>query len=78
MKKLISIICALCLLSGYPTDCVYEVMEVFADPEYSMMQKEIAISVVTEQLEDLYYCLRNGENPYDKHHSCNPYYGEDE
>ena len=66
MKKLISIICALCLLSGYPTESVFEVIEVFADSEYSVQEKEIAISVVTKQLEDLYECLVNGENPYDK------------
>lgn len=78
MKKLISIICALCLLAGYPTDCASEVIEVFADPEYSMVEKEIANSVVTEQLENMYDCLWHGENPYGKHHSCNPYYGSAE
>ena len=77
MKKLISIICALCLLSGYPTECVPKVIEIFADPEYSVQEKEIAISVVTEQLEGLYECLVNGENPYAKHHICNQYYGGD-
>ncbi len=72
MKKLIGIITALCLLSGFSTDCISDVVEVFADPAYTVQQKETAIEVVTEQLEDLYNCLLNGENPYSSDRNCNP------
>ena len=72
MKKLIAVLSALCLLTGFSTDCIPEVVEIFSDPAYSVAEKRIAIEVVTEQLEDLYNCLANGENPYAQGRNCNP------
>ena len=43
MKKLIGIITALCLLTGFPMDCISEVVVVLADPAYTVQQKETAI-----------------------------------
>lgn len=73
MKRLIAILGALCMLSGFPKDCVYEVVDVFSNLEYSAYEKAVAIEVVSKQLEDLYDCLANGENPYAKNRNCNVY-----
>ncbi len=74
MKKLIAIIIALCAISGYPMDVVSEVVSIFAECDATAYEKVVAIEVVTEDLENLYDCLVNDINPYDKYHSCNPSY----
>lgn len=74
MKKLIAIIIALCAISGYPMDVVSEVVSIFAECDATAYEKAVAIEVVTEDLENLYDCLVNDINPYEKYHSCNPSY----
>ena len=64
MKKLIAILTALCLLSGYPLSCISEVEAVFADTSYSPYVKLKALEVVTEQLERQYNCIINEEPIY--------------
>lgn len=71
MKKMITILIALCMLTGYPTECVAEVIGVFEDSQLSTTEKSIAIDVITEKLETLYENLSNDINPYGLNRNCN-------
>ena len=66
MKKLIAIIASLCALTGFSTGVISEVVEVFVESNESIYVKEKAAEVVAEDLEELYDCLVNGENPYSR------------
>ena len=73
MKKLVTILIALCMLTGYSTECVADVIDVFTDNQLSSTEKTIAIDVMTEKLEILYENLSNDINPYGLNRNCNCY-----
>ena len=70
MKRLLAIIGALSIISGYYVSAD-EVKQIFNSNNYSAEAKAVAIEELSVELEQLYMDLENGVNPYGKGRRCN-------